>query len=166
MRAPYMGKPKNSEEAFNQRAQAIDFIRTRGTSQPPNPPRDITAQAAPRGVYLTWGLPPGDASDIAGWKVYSPDELTLIGKLSDRGTRTFTVPTTAGTTPPTVNIFISSVNGLGVESPKVLITGKAIAETGAPTQPSVPPGFTSGPGSDTSGGIGSIDNSAGPGFKR
>lgn len=157
MRTPYFGKaPKDANEKFLQRNIATDFIRQRGTSQAPDPPRDVIAQSAPRGVFLAWGLPPGDASAIAGWRVYSPDENTLVGSLPDRGTRTFTVPATAGSSPSSINVFVSSINSLGVESGKILVSGKATAEAGAPSQPSAPPGFTSGSGSDLSGSIGSI----------
>lgn len=163
MRTPYFGKtPKDANEKFLQRNIATDFIRQRGTSQAPNPPRDLIAQSAPRGVYVAWGLPPGDASDIAGWKIYSPDENTLVGSLPDRATRVFTVPATAGASPPNINIFVSAVNSLGAESAKILVTGKASAESGAPSQPSTPPGFTSGSGSDTSSGIGTIDTGVTP----
>jgi hypothetical protein len=159
VRTPYFGKnPATADEAFLRRQVATDFVRQRGTAKQPNPPRDIIPQSAPRGIYLTWGLPPGDATDIAGWRIYSPDENTLVGQLSDRGTRSFTVPATAGSNPANINIFISAVNSLGVESTKVLTTGKAIAESGAPTQPSVPPGFTVGAGSDLGKKVGSIDS--------
>lgn len=161
MRTPYFGKtPTNADEIFLRRQVATDFIRQRGTSNPPNPPRDLIAQSAPRAVLVNWGLPPGDASDISGWRIYSPDENSLIGKISDRGTRSFMVPATAGSAPSIINIFISSVNALGTESTKVLVTGKAIAESGAPSQPSTPPGFTTGSGSDTSGGTGSVSRPA------
>jgi hypothetical protein len=163
MRTPYFGKaPKDANEKFLQRSLATDFVRQRGTSQAPDPPRDLIAQSAPRGVYVAWGLPSGDASGIAGWRVYSPDENTLVGSLPDRGTRTFTVPSTAGSSPSSINIFISSVNSLGAESAKILVQGKASTEAGAPSQPSAPPGFTSGSGSDISGSIGSVDTGVTP----
>lgn len=157
MRTPYFGtNPQDANEKFRLRMMATDFIRTRGTEQQPNPPRDLIAQAAPRGILVTWGLPPGDASDISGWRIYSPDESTLVGALGNRGTRTYTVPATSGSTPPSTNIFVSSVNSIGAESAKVLVAGKAATEAGAPSQPTVPPGFNSGTGSDTSSSIGNI----------
>lgn len=163
MRTPYFGKsPQNPDEAFLRRQVATDWIRQRGTSHIPDPPRGLIAQSAPRGVLVTWGLPAGDSSDISGWRVYSPDQLTPIGSVAGRGNRSFTVPATAGATPPTINIFVSSVNQLGNESGKVLVTGKASVEAGAPTQPGPPPGYTAGPGSDTSSGLGSINRDFGP----
>lgn len=146
-----------------QRFQASDFIRQRGTNKQPDPPRDLIAQSAPRAVQITWGLPPGNPTDITGWKIYSPDENTLVATIGDRGTRQYLVPSTSGSTPPTVNIFVSSINALGIESAKVLIQGKATAEAGAPSQPATPPGFTSGAGSDTSSLVGTIDVSTQPG---
>jgi hypothetical protein len=166
MRTPYFGNPKNAAEKFQLRSQATDFIRQRGTSQPPNPPRDPIGQSAPRGVFVTWGLPPGDSSQITGWRVYSPDENSLVGSISDRGTRQFTVPATAGSSPPIINIFITAVNALGLESSPIQVQGKATAESGAPSQPATPPGFSSGTGSDTSRVTGSISrDSSGAGLR-
>lgn len=151
MRTPYFGKhPKDANEKWNQRQQATDFIRQRGTSQSPDPPRDVITQSAPRGIQIAWGLPAGDSRAIVGWRIYSPDENTLAGILSDRGTRIFILPVTAGASPASTNIYVSSVNALGFESGLILATGKAIAEAGAPSQPSPPPGFTAGQGSDIS----------------
>lgn len=151
MRAPYLGKnPKDANEQWEKRQQATDFIRQRGTSNPPDPPRDLIAQSAPRGIQISWGLPAGDSRQITGWRVYSPDENTLVGTIPDRGTRIFTIPVTAGATPASTNVYVSSVNALGFESALILATGKAIAEAGAPAQPAPPPGFTEGPGSDIS----------------
>lgn len=159
MRTPYFGKsPQNADETFLRRQVATDFIRQRGTGQPPDPPRDLIAQSAPRGVQVTWGLPASGGADIAGWRVYSPDETTLIAKLPDRGARQYIVPATAGASPSSINVYISAVNQLGVESGKILVSGKATAEAGAPSQPAPPPGYSAGPGSDTSGGIGIVDN--------
>ena len=126
------------------RLQAADMVRTRGTSRPPQPPREIFAQAAPRGVLLSWSLPIGDSSDIRGWRVYKGDENTLYSAINDRGSRQFMVENTAGATPPTANLFISSINALGIESPKVQVQGSAIAESGAPTMPPSPPGYSAG----------------------
>lgn len=164
MRTPYFGKaPQDANEKFLQRQIATDFIRQRGTAKPPNPPRDLIAQAAPRGILVTWGLPPGDANDIAGWKIYSPDENSIVHTINDRAGRQYQIPASAGASPQSVNIFVSSINSLGVESGKILVSGKALAEAGAPTQPSTPPGYTAGTGSDISTGIGTVTHGIGPG---
>jgi hypothetical protein len=136
------------------RLQVTDFVRQRGTSKQPAPPRDLIAQSSARGVSVVWGLPSGANPDIAGWRVYSGDENTLVGKIADRGTRNFTVPANSGSTPPSNNIFVSSVNALGVESPKVQIQGKATVEAGAPALAVPPAGYIQGNGSDLTANLG------------
>jgi hypothetical protein len=126
------------------RTQAADITRTRGTAQAPQPPREIIVQSAPRGVLLSWSLPSGFNTDIQSWRIYKDDEATLYAEIKDRGTRQHFIETTAGTTPPVVNLFVSSLNQLGVESQRVQAQGSALAETGAPTMPSSPPGYTQG----------------------
>ena len=163
MRFPYSGtKTQTPAERWQTRQQVTDFVRQRGTEKRPNPPRSIIPQAAPRAVQITWGLPPGDASDIAGWRVYSGTESNLVGKISDRGTRQYLVPATAG---QSINIFVSSVNALGVESTKVQVQASAITEAGAPSLPTVPSGFTEGLGSDISSGIGTRTAASGNNFR-
>lgn len=134
-----------------ERIKSADYLATRGTRTPPSPPRDIIAQSGPRGIYLTWSNPQV-FNDIAGWRVYKDDEKTLYHAMHDRGTRQAFIEATAGTTPPTVNVFVSAVNSFGAESVKVQVQGKALAETGAPSMPSAPPGYTGtkGGGGDTS----------------
>lgn len=132
----------STQERQNARAQAADVTRTRGTAQVPQPPRDIICQPGPRGMLVTWNLPAGFNNDIQRWRVYKDDENTLYADINDRGTRQCFVEATSGATPPTVNVFISSVNNLGVESAKVQAQGKASTEAGAPSMPSVPPGYT------------------------
>jgi hypothetical protein len=129
-------------KAPQERIKASDYLTTRGTRTPPSPPRDLVAQSGPRGIYLTWKNPQV-FDDIAGWRVYKDDENTLYHAVLDRGTRQVFIETTAGSTPPNVNLFVSSVNSFGAESVKVQVQGKATTEAGAPTMPSVPPGYTS-----------------------
>jgi hypothetical protein len=126
------------------RANAAEIVRTRGTSRKPRPPRNVICQSGPRGILVTWNLPAGYTSDIQRWRIYRDNESTLYHELTDRGTRQFFIEATAGSTPPTVNVFVSSLNNLGVESAKVQAQGAAAAEAGAPAMPSAPPGFTSG----------------------
>lgn len=163
MRQPYQasGGQQTYGERIRSRQQATDFIRQRGTEKRPSPPRGIITQSAPRGVQISWALPPGDASDIAGWRIYKGDENTLLDRLPDRGTRQYIVPATAGAT---VSIFVSSVNALGVESTKVQVQGSAISESGAPAIPSLPADSGSGQGSDLTSGLGTRV-AGGPGFK-
>lgn len=129
------GVRMTTEERQVARAQAADMTRTRGTAQKPQPPQNLVTQSGPRGFLVSWGLPSGFNLDIQRWRVYKDNENTLYAEINDRGTRQCFVETTAGATPPTVNIFVSSVNALGVESQQVQAQGKAVAEAGAPSMP-------------------------------
>src|SRR5712664_4744580 len=108
-----------SEQRQVARATARDMVLTRGTAQTPQPPRDIIAQAAPRGIFLSWSLPSGFNTDIQRWRIYKDDENTLYAEIFDRGTRQHFIETTAGANPPVTNLFVSSLNSLGIESQKV-----------------------------------------------
>jgi len=130
------------------RAAASDATRTRGTAQRPKPPQDLQAQAGPRGILVTWGAPSIFNIDIQRWRVYKDNESTLYAEVNDRGTRQCFIEATAGTTPPVVNIFVSSVNSLGIESQKIQVQGVSAVEAAAPAMPSVPPGYTSGSGAN------------------
>jgi len=125
------------------RQKSTDFMRGRGSPKIPQPPRDVFAQAAPRGIFLTWNLP-AVYYDIVGWRIYKNDESTLYGEIHDRGTRQEFVETTAGSPSVTTNCFVSSINGFGQESRKIQVQGKAATEAGAPTMPSPPPNFNKG----------------------
>ena len=129
--------------------QASDLLKVRGTPQRPQPPRDIVVQSGPRGLFVTWKTQDKQFADIVGWRVYKDDETTLFHEIKDRGTRQIFIETTAGATPPSVNVFISAVNARGVESPKIQAQGAALAEAGAPAMPGPPPGYTA----ESSGGV-------------
>lgn len=154
MRLPYYRLLTTPADKMQARLQTVDFIRQRGTAKVPPPPRDLQAQASSRGILVTWAMPDSDQNLISGWKIYKDDDNTLFASISDRGARQYLIPATAGSSPPTVNIFISSVNPLGLESNRVQIQGSSTAETGAPSVASAPPGFSDGNGSSTSGSIG------------
>lgn len=136
-----------------ERVRASDYIQVRGTARMPRPPLGLIIAPAPRGVLVTWNLPVLHA-DITGWRIYKNDESTLYGQINDPGVRQEFVETTAGSPSVVTNVFVSSINALGVESPKIQIQGKASTESGAPTMPTVPPGFNTGGsgGGNTSGG--------------
>lgn len=136
---PGQGQPVNMN---TERQQTSDFIRIRGTAQLPQPPRDLIAQPAPRGVLLTWNNPQR-YFDIVGWRIYKTDENTLFTEIRDRGNRQCFVESTAATTSPVSNFFVSSLNALGKESQKIQVQKSAINETGAPATPGTPPGYTS-----------------------
>lgn len=131
------------------RVAATDQLRIRGTPKRPDAPTDLIAQSASRGVLLSWGQPVIN-TDIVGWRIYKGDENTMYTEIRDRGNRQCFVEATAGSSPPTNNFFVSSINAFGKESRKVQIQAKASTENGAPSVPGAPPGFTSGAGADTS----------------
>jgi hypothetical protein len=134
----------NSEQRQRARSQAADTTRTRGTALRPGMPRDVFIQPAPRGILINWRGPAGFDDDIAGWRIYKDTEANLFAELHDPNTTQHFIDSTAGSTPPVTNIFVSSINKLGVESPLVPATGSAITEAGAPTLPSTPPTYERG----------------------
>jgi hypothetical protein len=94
-------------------------------------------------VFLSWSLPSGFNADIQRWRIYKDDENTVYAEIFDRGTRQHFIETTAGASPPVTNLFVSSLNSLGIESQKVQVQSQAAIEAGAPSMPSSPPGYTS-----------------------
>lgn len=144
MKLPYRGYGirMNTEQKQLAKSQARDIVLTRGTAQRPQPPRDIICQNGPRGILVTWNLPSGFNSDIQRWRIYKGDENSLYAEVFDRGTRQHFIESTAGSTPPVTNIFVSSLNNFGVESQKVQVQGVAAVEAGAPSMPSAPPEYT------------------------
>jgi hypothetical protein len=120
------------------RIQAADYLRVRGTKQLPEAPRGLYIQPGPRGFLVSWSLPV-NFDDIVGWRLYKDDEGSLYQDIRDRGIRQKFIDATAGATPPTVNVFVSSVNAMGYESPKIQGQGSALAEAGAPPMPAAPP---------------------------
>lgn len=123
------------------RTQASDMVIARGTGRVPGAPRDLFVQSGPRGILLNW-RPPATNVDVSGYRVYKDDENSLFAELRDPGATQHFIETTAGASPPTVNLFISSIGKLGTESPKVQIQGTATVEAGAPSMPSTPPTYT------------------------
>lgn len=140
-----------------ERQATLDFLRNRGTARIPDPPRDLIAQSGPRGVLLTWNNPQV-FFDIVGWRIYKADEKTLYTEIRDRGNRQCFVECTAATTSPTNNFFVSSLNQLGAESQKIQTQKAALNESGAPSMPGTPSGFSS-YSSNTSSGAGKISGS-------
>lgn len=139
----YIGKwYASNAEKHQDRIDSGDYTRLRGVDAIPNPPRDVYVQAGPRGLFITWKLPEVGSEFIAGWRVYKDNENNLYDEIKDRANRQKFIETTSGTTPPVVNVFVSSINSLGNrESQKVQAQGSATAETGAPSMPSTPPGY-------------------------
>lgn len=135
---PGQGQPVNMT---TEKQTTSDFLRTRGSTRLPQAPRDLIAQSAPRAVFLTWGLPQV-FFDIVGWRVYKSDENTLFTEIRDRGNRQCMVESTAATTSPVSNFFVSSLNAAGKESQKIQVQKAALNEAGAPATPGSPPGYS------------------------
>lgn len=136
------GVDMSVNEKFNAKAQAVNATITRGTGKVPGMPRDLVAQPGPRGVLLNWRMPEGFGADIAGWRIYKDNESSLFAAINNPGTTQQFIESTAGTNPPTINLFVSSINKLGVESPKASVKAAPISETGAPAMPLTPDSFT------------------------
>ena len=127
--------PRTAEPLDHQ--SAIAFARQNGVTARPNPPRNLQAQSGSRKILGTWDAPIV-ATGIVGYRIYTDNENSLLDTLYDPNVRQYSVPASAGSSPPTKNIFISSFSKNN-ESVKVQIQGKASVEAGAPTDPAVPP---------------------------
>jgi len=123
-----------------ERIKTAERMKVRGTSRVPGAPRDVFLQSGPRGILVNW-RGPAQADDVTGWRIYKDDERGLFAEIHEPSTTQHFIEATAGTTPPTVNIFVSAINKLGIQSPLIQAQGKATAETGAPTMPTTPPTF-------------------------
>jgi hypothetical protein len=132
----------STEERFQARSQASDMTRARGTVRVPVPPRDIFLQPGPRGVLLNWRAGAGFTDDIAGYRIYKDDEQSLFCEIKDPSTTQHFVESSAGSTPPVTNFFVSSINKLGQESPLVQVQSQSKVEAGAPTMPGTPNTYT------------------------
>ena len=130
--------PRNPQtsEPLDQQA-SIAFARQNGVTARPQPPRNLQAQAGSRKILVTWDAPIV-TDGIIGYRIYTDNESSLLATLYDPNVRQYSVAASAGSSPPTKNIFVSSFSKNN-ESVKVQIQGKASAEAGAPTDPSVPP---------------------------
>jgi hypothetical protein len=163
-----MKYPVFSDQPFSldQRRQAGELVRNRGTNKRPSPPRGLIAQSGSRKCLVTWEFPP-IYKDIVGWNIYKGTESQKLDTIKDPNTRQYAVDCSAGAAPPTVNIYISSVNALGIESQKVQVQGKATAEAGAPMDPSPLPGTAASGDAGATGasdGSTSFPHSSGGGF--
>lgn len=132
----------SSEQRQVAKSQAADMTRTRGTGKLPVAPRDVIVQSGPRGLLVSWILGEGFTDDVAGFRIYKDNELTQFAEIRDPSTTQHYIETTAGSTPPNTNIFVSSLNKLGQESPLVAAQGASLVEAGAPVFPPTPPTHT------------------------
>lgn len=131
----------NTEERQVARSQADDMTRARGTSRRPNAPRALFVQSGPRGVLLNWQPGAGFSGDIAGYRIYKDDEFSLFAEIHEPRTTQHFIDSSAGSTPPTTNFFVSAINKLGIESPLVQVQSIASVEPGAPPFPNTPSGY-------------------------
>lgn len=139
------------DQKHSVRVQAAERMLVRGTSRTPLSPKDVFLTSGPRGILVNWRPAPGHTEDVAGWRVYKDNESSLFAEIRDPKTTQHFVEATASATPPVTNIFVSALNKLNQESPRVQAQGAALTEAGAPAMPSTPPTysnkFTSGAGS-------------------
>jgi hypothetical protein len=131
--------PSNTKTGeYLDQAAAATWAKTNGGIARPQPPRNIQAQSGSRKILVTWDAPLV-AGGIIGYRIYTENELSLLATINDSSVRQYGVPASAGSSPPTKNIFVSSFSQRG-ESVQVQIQGKASVEAGAPSDPSVPAG--------------------------
>lgn len=131
-------------------AAATQYFRVNSDNSIPDPPRNLQAQSGSRKVLTTWDAPVNTAG-IVGYKIYTANEGQLLDTVTDPNVRQYNVPASAGTTPPVMNIFISSFTNQR-ESQKVQVKGSALVEASAPADPIPPTG--SGAGGTTGGTFG------------
>lgn len=142
--------PKGDDGQYLDQLAAKTHVATYGVQDTPKPPQSLIAQSGSRKVLATWEMPE-DASGIVAWKVYKGNENQLLATIGDPNVRQYEINATSGATPPTQNIFVSSVNAAGIESQKVQVQGAATAESGAPSDPSAPAGSPSSGDTGTTG---------------
>lgn len=131
--------PTNADTGqYLDQAAAAAWAKSNGVDGQPAPPRNLQAQPGSRNVLVTWDAPEV-ATGIVGYKIYTANEGQLLDTLNDPNVRQYTVPASSGSTPPGVNIFVSSITKRS-ESTKTQIQGTAKTEAGAPTNASPPPG--------------------------
>lgn len=119
-------------------AEAETWAKTNGTTGRPQPPRNLLAQSGSRKVLVTWDMPTVFA-DIIGWKIYTGNENAQLDSIYDPNVRQYSVPASSGSSPPVINIFVSSFSKTS-ESTRVQVQGSATAEAGAPSDPAPPAG--------------------------
>lgn len=141
--------PINTQTSeYLDKAAAQSFIRQNGITARPQPPRNLQAQSGSRKILVTWDAPLV-IDGLTGYAIYTENEGSLLATINDVSVRQYSVPASAGSSPPTKNVFVSCLSKNG-ESVKVQIQGKASVEAGAPADPTVPPGSAA---SGTTGGF-------------
>jgi hypothetical protein len=132
---PQLGS--NRTAMLQQRNQAVNKVRTHGTSKLPLMARDAQVQPGAGGTLLTWKLPV-NSENVTGYRVYLGTESNLHAQIRDRGTRQLFIPLSSGATPPVTNLFVSTINGFR-EGPRVHIQAQPLPDTTAPGPNPTPP---------------------------
>ena len=148
--------PKDGNGNYLDATAATQFVRQNGSSAVPPQPRSLVAQSGSRKMLVTWEFPEAGFEQIAGWKVYVDNENSLFSTINDPNVRQIEIPSSAGSSPPTRNVFVAAINKSGIESNPVQVQGNATTEAGAPTDPTPPAGSaasgdTGATGDDSSG---------------
>ena len=148
--------PKDDNGQYLSRSDAKRFIALNGSQSVPPQPRSLVAQSSSRGLLVTWEFAEAGFEDTAGWKVYVDNENSLFTTINDPNVRQILIPASAGSSPPTRNVFIAAVNKSGIQSNPVQVQGNATVEAGAPSVPTPPAGSaasgdTGATGDDSSG---------------
>ena len=141
MPSPYEGMwGMTVGERWRMRKTSSLEVMTVGDNRLPDPPRSIVAQSGSRKAVITWSLPVR-SEDICGFHIYKYKESNRIKTISNPLETQTEVSLDAGATPPKTAIYISCYNTFGKESSKVQVICSAVAEAGAPTDPSAPTGY-------------------------
>ena len=100
-----------------------DLFNARGPASRPASPRNIIVTGAHAALTVKWDAPTLPlANYVTGWRVYLDTESNLIGSISDAALTTYQVSVSDT---HKHNIFVSSLNRLGLESRKVQAQGSA-----------------------------------------
>lgn len=134
---PFKPTPEQKAASYD---RVVTRLQSAGSGIKPNPPRSLIAQSGSRKVLVTWNSPVQDI-DGGGYRVYKDTESNLYSEIRDPENRQIEVSATSGSTPNTINIFVSRVDASGAESRKVWVQGKPVAESGAPSDPTPPTGW-------------------------
>jgi hypothetical protein len=126
------------------KAAALSWARTNGTSNKPQQPRNPQAQSGSRGALITWDMPVV-FSDIVGFRIFKDSENSLLDTIYDPNVRQYKVQLSAGASPQVTNLFISSFNVRGMQSNPVQVQASSLAEASAPADPAAPANSASDP---------------------
>jgi len=100
-----------------------DLFNARGLATRPPPPRNIIVSGTHAVLIVKWDAPAFPLVNyVNGWRIYLDTESNLVASISDAALTTYQV--SIGDTQKH-NIFVSSLNRMGLESRKVQAQGSA-----------------------------------------